>query len=398
LLYNQKYDEALQVIEKASPEKFLLAYSIKMAILAASENLTELEQMVISFKPGSSEPLEAEATLLAYEMCAYYFAVFNKNYSLAYAYLYRAEALAIEHKLSYRLGVIRMHLEATANMVGDNLTLDPLYEAETGDFKLKSIRNRFDSFLRAGNIQAIEAYVEKDSLSQEELLLAQATLEYSRFILGEGSISFASKLITNHEPSHPTSKLYWALLMLQVFSHMGEAAGRANPERICKTLDSALAEMPQVDSVIPVSANIYPLGLALASKLHKRLARADLKVALLWSEHNRDGLRRDGKKLITITKPVREALLLDEVYGTSEHYTSAIHYQTGHAENKARLERSLEHVGLKRWEIATIGGVYRGLVRLGQALNDQAILETSEQILQSSSFLRENLVPNALNF
>ena len=398
LLYNQKYKEALQVIEKVSPEKFPLAHAIKMKILEVLEQYDLLSEMIESFKPGSSEPLEAEATILSYESCAYYFAVVNRNYALAYAYLYRAEALAIEHKLTYRLGVIRMHLEVTANMVGDNLTLDPLYETETGDFKLKSIRNRFDSFLRAGNIQAIEAYVEKGSLSQEELLLAQATLEYSRFTLGQGSISVTSKLLSDDEPEHPTSKLYWALLMLQIFSNMGEASGRANPERICKTLDSALVKIEQVNSVLPVAANVYPLGLAIASKIHNRLANADQKVALLWSEHSRDGLRRDGKKLTTITKPIREALLLDEVYGTREHYASVTHYQTGHAENKARLERSLEQVGLKRWEIATIGGVYRGLLRLGQVLGDRAILETSEHVLQSSSFLRENLVRNALNF
>ena len=75
---------------------------------------------------------------------------------------------------------------------------------------------------------------------------------------------------------------------------------------------------------------------------------SDKKVALLWSEHSRDGLRRDGKKLVTITRPVREALILDEVYGTHEHYAAAINYQTGHAENKAGLERSLNEVGLKR--------------------------------------------------
>jgi hypothetical protein len=147
-----------------------------------------------------------------------------------------------------------------------------------------------------------------------------------------------------------------------------------------------------------VAANIYPLGLSIASKFHPDLSNADSKVALLWSEHHRDGLRRDGEKIITITKPVREALILDEVYGTREHYEAAIHYQTGHPENKARLERSLNQVGLKRNEIATIGGMYRGLFRLGKTLDDKSILKQSEIIFESSTFLQEHVVTAALNF
>ncbi len=398
LLYNQKYDEALVIIEQANSEEFLLAYAVKMAILAALERADELSQMVTEFRPGSSEPLEAEATALGYEMCASYFAMYPKEYPLAYAYWHRAEAIAIEHKLNYRFRVIRMNLEALTNMAGDNIILDPLYETDTGDFKLKNVRNRFDSLLRAGNLPEIESYVQQNHLSKEELFLSQATVEYGRFILGEENILLVAEQITNYKPEHPTSRLYWALLMLQVFSYIGSSGGRANPERIYKILDSALSEIEQVRSVIPVAANIYPLGLSIASKFHPHLSDSDKKVALLWSEHGRDGLRRNGKKLVTITRPVREALILDEVYGTQEHYAAAIHYQTGHAENKARLERSLNEVGLKRYEIATIGGMYRGLLRLGKELDDRSILKQSEAVFESSSFLQNHVVQHALHF
>ena len=291
-----------------------------------------------------------------------------------------------------------MHLEAIANMAGDNITLDPLYEANTGSFKIKSIYNRFDSFLRAGNLLEIESYVNQNHLSKEDLYLSQATSEYGRFILGEGNISLVAERINNYKPSYPTAKLYWALLMLQVFSYIGNSGGRANPERIYKILDEAIAEIDQLRSVIPVAANIYPLGLSIASKFHSKLNESDKKVALLWSEHTRDGLRRDGKKLVTITRPVREALILDEVYGTQEHYAAAINYQTGHAENKARLERSLNEVGLKRYEFSTVGGMYRGLLRLGKELDDQSILKQSEKVFESSNFLQNHVVQHALNF
>jgi hypothetical protein len=247
-------------------------------------------------------------------------------------------------------------------------------------------------------LQEIEILLNNDSLSKEELLLAQATIEYEHFILGNGNISSVAERISNYEPVHPTSKLYWALLMLQVFSQIGNGNGRTSPDRIYKTLEKALSAISQVKSVIPVAANIYPLGLSIASKFHPHLRNADSKVALLRSEHHRDGLWRNGKKIVTITKPVREALILDEVYGTREHYEAAIHYQTGHPENKARLERSLSEVGLKRNEIATIGGMYRGLLRLGKTLNDKSVLKESEKVFESSTFLQEHVVTTALNF
>jgi exonuclease VII small subunit len=398
LLYTNRFDEALALIEQVNPDEFLLAYSIKMKILEVIENYNLLTEMVEYFRPGSSEPLEAEATILGYESCAFYFSVVKKDFQKSYAYLYRAEALAIEHKLTYRFNVIRMHLEAVANMTGDNLTLDLLYEADTGAFKLKSIRNRFDSLLRAGNLQGIENLVEQAAISQEDFFLAQATLEYNQFILGEGNLSLVAEHITNHEPDYPESKFYWSLLMLQIFGYIGNGNGRANPERIYKTLESAINNIEQFKGFLPVAARMYPLGLSIASKLHSRLYNADKKVALLWSEHSRDGIRRNNKKLVTITKPIREALVLDEVYGTHEHYEAATHYQTGHAENKARLERSLKEVDLKRYEIATIGGVYRGLLRLGKTLDDKSILKQSQEVLESSVFLQNHVVLNALNF
>ena len=62
---HDRFDEALALIEQANPEEFLLAYAVKMAILAAIlKKDTEFSQMVTEFKPGSSEPLEAEATLM----------------------------------------------------------------------------------------------------------------------------------------------------------------------------------------------------------------------------------------------------------------------------------------------------------------------------------------------
>jgi hypothetical protein len=398
LLYEQQYEQALVVIEKASPSTYPLAYSVKMAIVASLEWFELLHDMVEMFKHGSSQPLEAEATMLGYETCAFYFAVVRKDYQLGYAYLHRAEALALEHKLLYRLNVIRMHLEATANMAGDTLTLDPLSEANTGDLKHKSVRTRFDSFLRAGNIHAIEDSVKRGQLSVEEMYLARGTFEYQRFMRGEGGINLVAHAITDHEPEGSISKLLWSLLMLQLFNAVGEANGRANPERIYKAIEQAILQTEHLGSVVPVAAQIYPSGLAIASYLFPRLEAVRDKVATVWSDDTRDGLHLHGKKIVTITKPVREALILDDLHRTREHFEAVTRRRTGHTQNKVRLERSLGKVNLKLHEITTVGGVYRGLLRLGRDLGDSKVLQASETLRTSSSFLKENVYPELFTF
>jgi hypothetical protein len=398
LLYEKQYEQALVMIEKASPSSYLLAYSIKMAVVASLEWFDELSEMIKRFRLGSSEQLEAEATMMGYETCAFYYAVVKKDYQRGYAYLHRAEALALEHGLTYRLKVIRMHLEVTANMAGDTHILDSLVETNAGDFKGKSFRTRFDSLLRSGNLQAIENLKKRGQLSPEELYLAQGTLEYQKLIKGEGSINLVATTISDHEPEGSISKLLWSLLMLQVFNTMGDASGRTNPERIYKTIEHSIATIEHLGSVVPVAANIYPQGLAIASYIFPRLDVARDKVATVWSDNSRDGLRLGGKKIVTITKPVREALVLDDLFRTKEHFEFVTKDATGHTQNKVRLERSLAKVNLRLHEITTVGGVYRGLLRLGRSLNDGKLLQASETLRMSSHFLVQHVDPESFTF
>jgi hypothetical protein len=72
LLYEEQYEQALVVIEKAKPQTNLLAYAVRMAILASLEWFDLLKTMIENFRPGSSKSLEAEGTILAYEQCAFY--------------------------------------------------------------------------------------------------------------------------------------------------------------------------------------------------------------------------------------------------------------------------------------------------------------------------------------
>jgi exonuclease VII small subunit len=389
-LYCQHYDEALRLIDEASPNTFLLAYAVRMKILECLERFEDLEYMVEAFKPGSSAGLEAEATVLAYESCAFYFAVVKKEYRAAYAYLHRAEALALEHALTYRLNVIRNHLEVVANMTGDTLALDPLL-AQDSLLRVRRVRNRFDSFLRSGDLAGVEMLVDTGDLSKEELFLARATREYARSTVGQGKIHVVAGLVGNQEPAYPVSRFYWSLLLLQVFSHMGAGDGHAKPERIFKTLLRSLNDIDQVDSVLPVAANVYPLGLSLAAHLHPKLAAASQKVATVWCDDKHDGLRREGKKVSIITKPVREAIVLDDLYATRDNLIGVLGTKTGHRENRARFERSLEQVHLERHHITSVGGVYRGLLRLSTTLCDTSLLRESEALRDTSPFLQRQL-------
>jgi hypothetical protein len=389
LLYNDQYQEALALVEEVKPHKHLLAYAIKMKALWCLEKFEELGAMVQRFKPGGASDLEADATILAYECCAIYYTVVRKAYKAAYAYYHRAEALALEHGLTYRLGVIRMNLEAATNMAGESLVLDPLLDADAGDFKTFSIRNRFDSFLRAGNILLIERGIDTGDFTQQDVFLARATLEYHHAQEGTGHMSVVAGLITNQVPEDALRKFYWSLLMLQVFCAIGNADGRADPDRIRDVLKQSLVDLgPYLSSVLPVVAHIYPLGLSLAAHLDVRLANASDHVATLWSESERDGLRRGKERLTSVTKPVREALLLDDLNSTREHFHTVTNKRTGHAQNKARLERSLAKAQLKRSEFTTVAGVYRGLVRLAKTLNDESLLQVSESLREGSSFLK----------
>jgi hypothetical protein len=389
LLYTDRFAEALALVEEVKPHKNLLAYAVKMKCLWCLEKFAELGVMVQRFKPGGTNDLEADATILAYECCAIYYTVVRKAYKAAYAYYHRAEALALEHGLTYRLGVIRMNLEAATNMAGESLVLDPLLDADAGDFKTFSIRNRFDSFLRAGNVLMIERGIDTGDFTKEDLFLARATLEYHHAQNGGGHINVVAGLITNQTPDDALRKFYWSLLMLQVFCAIGSAGGRADPERIRGVLKESLIDLePYLSSVLPVAAHIYPLGLSLAGYLDPRLDNASDHVATLWSERERDGLRRGKERLAGVTKPVREALLLDDLSNTREHFQTVTNKRTGHAQNKARLERSLAKAQLKRTEITTIAGVYRGLVRLAATLNDEGLLQASNGLKESSGFLR----------
>jgi hypothetical protein len=272
LLYEDQFEQALVVIEKASPQNYPLAYSIKMAIVASLEWYDTLHDMIENFRPGSSEPLEAEATVLGYEMCALYYVLVKRDYQFSYAYLHRAEALAFEHKLTYRLSVIHMHLEAVSNIVGDALpALTPLPKSDSGYFTYINAYNRYETFLRTNNIEEIYKLASQNKIGKAELLLALGTMEYQRFTRGESSIYLVAELVEKYKPEYATAQLFWSLLMIQIFISTHDPDHYLNPKRICPILENSIENIDHLAGVIPLAANLYPQGLTIASHFYPQL-------------------------------------------------------------------------------------------------------------------------------
>ena len=394
LVYRGRHEEARNVVEAAEAvEQSPLLEAIKFMLYAESSDHTALARATEAFqvRGHSGTSLDMEGFSLGFEGCAYYFALVRGDFYQSYAYLHRAESLALFLELEYRLGVIRSKIEATANMAGDVVPLEPLKHDKSGMANQYAARARFLTYLKRGDIEEIRKLTRKKFVTLKEYQLAEATREYHLSLLGEGSVLKAVNLITESMPEDPDSRLYWSLIMLQLFVTIGDAGGRANPERIFQVLQTSLGEVEQIQASAALIANLYPLGLVLASKLEKRLVGPARQVTVLWDKTPRDGLRRDGKKISSVTKPVREALILDEMLATHHHYRDAIRKPGGHWQNKHRFETSLKKAGVSRPELVTVGGVYRGLIRLGKGINQPKLIKEARLLRQQSIHLKLHL-------
>lgn len=389
LLYRENFtafDNVLSEARRTGSSGLSTALLLKQLIIR--EEHQALKRKVMTFRPQTSDPLELEGYSLGFESCAYYFAVLCKDFHQAYAYLYRAEAYALALGLKYRLKVIRSKLEATANMAGDTLILNTLSFDESGKADLEAVRNRFESCLRSGNVSEIETLTRKGHLGREEWLLARATLEYQQALEGSGSYSVAAELISDTLPEHPESQLLWSLLMLQLFSVIGPAEGRAEPERIVRVLENSLSKVLHLYPSVVVAASLYPLGVSLAAQLNDRIKLVNEHVTTLNHAPSKGGLFKGKEKLATLTKPVREALILDEAYATQEHLKSALKWPTGHPQNKVRFKKALDKAGTKRHEFVTEGGLFRGYYFLGKALGDHKLLDEAQRLYERSDLLQ----------
>ena len=290
LLFQQDADGCLEVLSKARIEDSNLAKGVYLACLGFQERFSDLAAAIRSLSFDSVQPLDIEGYSLQCESVALYYLMHLKDYHQTYAMLYRSETLAGILGLSYRTEVIRAKLEYTANVAGDSFTPSPILSGVKGADG-HALRTRFSTLLTSHDIKAVKTLTLAGHLEQPELALAEATKHYALALEGQRSFEQTAHTLSESVPEHYESKLYWALLMLQLFSVIGESAGRSQPERISVILSEAVTQVLHLSPTLSAAARIFPLGVVMAGCLDSRIAPHVNEVITLRSEQRGDGLR-----------------------------------------------------------------------------------------------------------
>ena len=374
-----------------------LERGIYLACLGFKEDFRALAAALRPIKFESMEPLEMEGCSLVCESIALYYLAHLEDYQQAYAMLYRAETLAALLNLNYRLDVISSKLEYTASLADDSYIPNPL-TSDSDAANEQALRNSFSNFLIDCDIDSVERLAIAGQLEKTELILVQATKDYALALEGKFSYEKVAEKISEAVPDYYESKLYWSLLMLQTFSIIGNCSGRSHPERIVSVLKEALGEFVHLNLTMTLAAKIYPLGVYMAASLDDRIKPHIYDVMTLQNERHGDGFNLGNKVVSGVTKPVREAIILDELYGTTDNLITVTKKPLGHPQNKSRLEKSMKAVDIGRSNFISVGGLYRGVYCLGKALTEPKIQEEAEHIYQGSTFLKEVVSPHLLNF
>ena len=197
-----------------------LERGIYLACLGFKEDFRALAAALRPIKFESMEPLEMEGCSLVCESIALYYLAHLEDYPQAYAMLYRAETLAALLNLNYRLDVISSKLEYTASLADDAYISNPLIsDSDAADGH--ALRNRFSNILINHDLKSAEPLTVAGKLEKAELILAQATKNYALALEGKFSYEKVAENLTEAVPEYYESKLYWSLLMLQIFSVIG---------------------------------------------------------------------------------------------------------------------------------------------------------------------------------
>ena len=362
-----------------------LAYVLVMDALISLDRHDELLEYLAQWNaPTSAEWVEA--TIIGYEVSAFVHAILIKDSFLAFRFLHHAEALAKHYDLNRRLQVIHNHLELVANASDTPIVLQQIKHPNVSSLGFVQSM-RFQSYLRAENLEALN---EDPFISKDMYDLAQATLMYNRWFDQPESIARAAHLITDQVPSNAEFRVYWALLMLQTFTQRGAQQGLASPYRIVKVLKEGLDGLKYSDfeALIGFSSRMYPLGLALATKIDERLSMANDSIAIIWPDRVRDGVRYGSEKLATIPSRVRSALIKDGLNGSFSYTSEVFRF---HATYKQRLNLALKTIDLNLAETTNIGSLYRGFDHLFQNLKDKQFYYHARSLSQQSSLLKSLL-------
>ena len=395
-LYKEDIKAALDTVKRAKQLKgSSLAQAIYLASLAAKEDFQTLAQAMRPISVQGQSPLDLEGYSFEYESLAAYYAIYLKDYREAMAFLYRAESLAAALNLTYRLTAIRSNLRYCATMLGERLTLNPLVSDANNKAARSTVRGIFNNALKQQNLSAVKTLALEGKIDKADIILAESTHAYALALENQQSFSEAARLLNLNIPEHPISRLYWSFLTLQLFAMLGPNRGLANPEKAAEVCLNVLDTSRFFTSHLGLAAHLYPLGILLAAEFDERLLPHTHEAVVLWNETYRDGLHRQGKRLVTVTKPIREAIILDELYARFEHLSKSFTKPLGHPQNRARYQESLTKAKLGRSNFTSVGGLYRGYVYLSDGLSQKATKDKADELYESSSFLQTILKPKS---
>ncbi len=332
-----------------------------MSNLLASGDIKTFENLLNYDVVAGSSPLHTEGRIKIYEAIAGYLYTHKNEPKLAQKNLIWEEALAKELDLARRLRIINMLLEEVNSALGESITLEPLNLKGLKTTLQKQHRQRFDSILHQTNILAAQMLLHENHIKQDDLNLVIALKLYRDAEQGQARFVACLNHLGKDLPEHSESKLYYALLSLQLYAKLGPSFSMINLRNTVTLLEEASQEIVNLDLLFPLTARTFPLGLALASHLSERFVPSRTFVSIVINSDEDGGIYRGSEKVASLPPQVREALLNDGLNASDTAFESAISSKTGYTANKTRFTKALKTANRERFEMTNAGAIYRGL-------------------------------------
>ncbi len=356
-----RLDEALEVMRAFKPnEMSSIALGTYLGILLTAGELAELESLISQPLSEDPSPLSAEGRMRSYEAIAGYLHTRCNESKLAQKYLYWEQAIANELRLSRRLNIIEMLLEDVNQALGEVSILEPVHLSGLKHTIQKRQRQRFDSILHETNFVAAKQLVDEHQIDECDYRLIEALKVYRDAELGQGSFSNCIKYLKD-EPKHPESSLYQSLLALQLFAKLGVVTPTTDLTSVLTRLKAAVQNIPNLEYSYPITAKLFPLGLAMAAYLLPKFKSALVFVPIILDQPKQKGIFLANQRLATLSPIMCEAIVQDGLKASRTSYENATSSKTGYTINKKRFEQALEKADLKVYELTNTGAIVRGL-------------------------------------
>jgi len=369
----EEANDALNPFVDDAPSPLVIGTYLS-SLLASGDSKT-FEAFLDYEVPTDPSPLNAEGRIKIHEALAGYLYTQKNLPKLAQQHLLKEEAIATELGLVRRQKIIKMLLEEVNASLGENMILEPLNLKGLKITLQKQQRQRFDSILNQTNLLAAQTLLVEEHIDLMDLNLVGALKLYRDAENHQVDFLSCTKQIQGKIPTHPESKLYFALLCLQIYAKTGPLSPETSLKFILELVESALSEIPNLDLLFPLTARIFPLGLAMMSHLNSAFSNARTFVSIVLPEEDGGGIYRKGEKVATLPPLVQDALVTDGLNATVTALEAAFSSKTGFTAHKGRLAKALSTAELEAFELTNVGAIYRGLSFVKQELDYQSLIQ-----------------------